>query len=57
MQRCATALATVDRANPDYVRSIIGQLMCRDRNAHLVAEAQTISRTILDQARSAAQPD
>jgi len=53
--RCATALATVDKVNPDYVRSIIGQLMYRDSKAHLVADAQGISRATLEAALAAAQ--
>ncbi|WP_298670901.1 nucleotidyl transferase AbiEii/AbiGii toxin family protein [uncultured Sphingomonas sp.] len=53
--RCAAALATVDKANPDYVRSIVGQLMYRDTRAHLVAEAQAISHATLEAALSSAR--
>lgn len=49
LDRCAIALATVEKANADFVRSIIGQLMYRESNAHLVTEAQDKSRLVLEQ--------
>lgn len=50
--RCAAALGVVEKASPAFVQSIIGQLMFREKNGHLVAEAQDISRKILQLALS-----
>jgi len=54
--RCATALATVERANPAFVQKVIGQLMYRESEEHLVTEAQGKSRLILELALSASRP-
>lgn len=48
--RCATALDTIAKAKPAFVQSIIGQLMFREKNGHLGAEAQFISGQILERA-------
>lgn len=48
--RCATALATVTRANPEFVQSIISQLMYRETSEHLVERAQSVSRDVLEEA-------
>jgi hypothetical protein len=50
VDRCAIAHAAVAKANPHFVQSIIGQLMYRKKNAHLIQEAQNISRNILERA-------
>lgn len=50
LDRCKTALAVVERARPEFVQSIIGQLMYREKNSHLVTEAQGITRRILQAA-------
>jgi hypothetical protein len=47
--RCAAALATVERANPKLVQSINAQLMVRDSTRHLIATAQDMSHDILRQ--------
>jgi len=48
--RCATALKTVAKANPAFVQSVIGQLMYREKNTHLVKQAQSMSHQILERA-------
>lgn len=48
--RCAVALATVEKANPALIRSINAQLMVRDSTRHLVATAQDMSHDTLRQA-------
>ncbi|MCI1756206.1 MAG: nucleotidyl transferase AbiEii/AbiGii toxin family protein [Sphingobium sp.] len=50
--RCAAALGVIEKATPAFVQSIIGQLMYREKHAHLVTEAQGISRQILELALS-----
>lgn len=50
--RCAAALAVVEKAAPTFVQAIIGQLLLREKNQHLVAEAQAISRQVLQRALS-----
>lgn len=52
--RCATALATVARARPEFVSPAIGKLMYRDKNRHLIMDAQAICRQMLEQASDAA---
>ena len=52
--RCAAALGVVEKASPAFVRAIIGQLMLREKNSHLVTEAQALSRHILQLALSGA---
>ena len=48
--RCAAALDTIAKAKPAFVQSIISQLMYREKNGHLVTEAQSISGQILERA-------
>lgn len=48
--KCATALATVEKASPEFVRLAIDKLMYRDKNVRLVAGAQDICRRVLEQA-------
>ncbi|WP_374412565.1 nucleotidyl transferase AbiEii/AbiGii toxin family protein [Novosphingobium colocasiae] len=52
--RCATAHATVAKASPRFVQSIIGQLMYRERTAHLIERARDISLEMLEQAMAGA---
>ena len=49
-ERCVTALKTIAKAKPAFVQSVIGQLMYREKNVHLVTEAQSISGQILERA-------
>lgn len=46
-ERCETALAMVQKANPDFVKSVIGQLMLRESTAHLIDEAQHVTEDLL----------
>jgi len=45
--RCEKALEIIEKAKPDFVRSIIGQLMFRPGTARLVDTAQAMSREYL----------
>lgn len=45
--RCETALGVIERANPEFVRSIMEQLMAREKTRHLVDRAQGISADVL----------
>lgn len=47
LSRCEKALEIIEKAKPDFVRSIIGQLMFRPMTAHLVDTAQAMSRDYL----------
>jgi len=47
LSRCEKALEIIEKAKPDFVRSIIGQLMFRPGTAHLVDTAQAMSRDYL----------
>jgi len=53
---CATALETVNKAKPEFVQSIIGQLMFRESTSHLVDQAQDISRLTLEKALAGLAP-
>lgn len=46
-ERCARALAVVEKVNPKAVEAVIGQLLYRKKNSHLVTEAQEVSRRLL----------
>ncbi len=51
--KCETAMRIVDKATPAFVESINKQLIVRDTNRHLIEEAQSISRTILERTLAA----
>lgn len=51
--RCRKALQVVERVEPKAVNAVIGQLLYREKNAHLVADAQAITRRILRASLSA----
>jgi len=44
---CQAALSVVEKAKPEFVQSIAGQLMYRERTRHLVTTAQETTRDIL----------
>lgn len=46
-ERCRKALEVVEKVNPKAVETVIGQLLYREKNSHLVAEAQAITHRIL----------
>ena len=46
-ERCRKALEVVEKVNPKAVETVIGQLLYREKNSHLVAEAQSITHRIL----------
>ena len=46
-ERCLSALGTIERAKPEFVTSILVQLMLRQSTRHLVDTAQEISRSTL----------
>lgn len=50
VDRCRTALDTVEKATPVAVAAINAQLMVREATWHLVGEAQDISRRLLKRA-------
>ena len=52
-ERCRSALATVDKSDPEFVRSVIGQLMYRETTAHLIPTAREITRDLLARALAA----
>ncbi len=45
--RCRKALEVVERVNPKAVETVIGQLLYREKNSHLIANAQAITHRIL----------
>ena len=47
VDRCANALRAAENMKPEFASSIIKQLMYRDSNGHLVAEAQGITVQLL----------
>ena len=49
-ERCKAALDVVEKATPNFVQSIISQLMLRDETRHLVDGAQGISASVLREA-------
>ena len=51
---CSAALRNANRADPDFVKKIISQLMHREHTAHLIDKAQGITCQLLDQALSSA---
>lgn len=50
---CTAALTAVEKTKPEFIEKIIGQLMYRDANKHLVAQARDISLRTLRSALSA----
>lgn len=46
-ERCRRALEVVEKVNPKAVETVIGQLLYREKNSHLVADAQAITHRIL----------
>ena len=46
-ERCAKALAVVEKVNPKAVEAVIGQLLYRQKNGHLVTEAQEVTHRLL----------
>ncbi|MBA4090101.1 MAG: hypothetical protein C0494_05845 [Sphingobium sp.] len=50
LERCRTAQAAMLKANPTFVRAIIGQLMYREKTAHLIETAQDVSLDMLERA-------
>lgn len=54
--RCANALAVVEKMDPVFARTIIGQLMHSDKTDHLIADAQEICCDILKRAVSEESP-
>ena len=51
--RCASALRHVERMNPGFAQKIVGQLMYRERNQHLVHIAQPTTARLLRSAITA----
>lgn len=47
MERCLSALGIIERAKPEFVTSILAQLMLRPWTRHLVETAQETSRSTL----------
>lgn len=45
--RCEAALKVADAMNPDFAKGIIGQLLYRDKTAHLIKAAQFTTQTVL----------
>jgi len=50
VDRCRTALETIDKARPAAVEAINAQLMVRDATRHLIGTAQGVSHEILQRA-------
>lgn len=51
---CSTALRSASRADAEFVKKIISQLMYREHTAHLIDKAQGITCELLDRALSGA---
>lgn len=50
LERCRTALGTIEKAVPAAVAAINAQLMARDTTRHLAGSAQEISRELIERA-------
>ncbi|MET7243867.1 nucleotidyl transferase AbiEii/AbiGii toxin family protein [Methylobacterium sp. EM32] len=47
MDRCVDALAVADAMSPTFASNLMRQLLVREHNRHLLAEAQSMTRAVL----------